>query len=78
MSGVTGGGRKRTMAWNEAPAESRKGPVSATPQAYGTAPPLDPSGRSATQRGLWPITVSCSAFNVSTSTSAQSLGCHEP
>ncbi len=44
MSGVTGGRWvQRTMARNEAPTESRKRSVTATPRAYGTAPALDPS-----------------------------------
>src|ERR1019366_5659364 len=43
MSGVKGGRRRRTTAWNEAPTQSRKRSATATPQAYGTAPALDPS-----------------------------------
>jgi hypothetical protein len=46
MSGVTGGGRRRTTARIEAPGQPRKGPETATPRTYGTAPFLDPSARS--------------------------------
>jgi hypothetical protein len=48
MSGVLGGRRKRTMARNEAPTQSRKRSAPATPRTYGTAPALDP------RRGVGP------------------------
>jgi hypothetical protein len=45
MSGVKGGGRRRTTVRIEAPTQSRKGSETATPRTYGTAPFLDPSAR---------------------------------